>query len=64
MKKRLQRLQTCAAGYVLRKFAHRDHVVKLGWLLVEQKVEMDLAVAGYIALKDENWASYLKMDIV
>jgi len=61
MKKRLQRIQTCAAGYVLRKFAHREDVINLGWILVEQKVEMDLAVAGYKALNDNNWPSYLKM---
>jgi len=62
MKKRIQRVQTCAAGYVLRKFAHREDVVKLGWLLVEQKIEMDLAVAGFKALNDNNWPSYLKMN--
>ena len=61
MRKKLQRVQTSAAGYVLRKYAHREDVVNLGWLLVDQKVEMDLAVAGYKALNDENWPSYLKM---
>ena len=61
MKKKLQRIQNCAAGYVLRKFAHREDVVNLGWLLVEQKVEMDLAVAGFKALNDKNWPSYLSM---
>ena len=61
MKKKLQRIQNCAAGYVLRKFAHLQDVVSLGWLLVEQKVEMDLAVAGFKALNDKNWPSYLSM---
>jgi len=35
--------------------------VKLGWLLVEQKCEMDLAMAGYKALNDTNWPPYLEM---
>ena len=61
LKKKLQRVQTCAAGYVLRKFASREDVVNLGWMLIDQKVEMDLAIAGFKALHDENWPSYLKM---
>ena len=60
MKKKLQRIQNCATGYVLRKFAHREDVVNFGLLLIEQKVEMDLAVADFKALNNKNWPSYLR----
>ena len=35
--------------------------MNLGWLLLEQKVEMDLAIAGFKALDDKSWPTYLKM---
>ena len=64
LKKRLQRVQTCAAGYVLRKHASLAEVTSLGWLLVEQKCELDESVACFKALYNEKWPDYVKMEKV
>lgn len=61
LKKRIQRVQSCAAGYVLRRYCTLKDVTSLGWLLVEQRCELDLSIAGFKALNDEKWPDYLSM---
>ena len=62
LKKRIQRVQSCAAGYVLGRYCTLKDVVELGWLLTEQRCELDFAVAGFKALNDQNRPDYLPME--
>ena len=40
---RLQRLQTCAAGYVFQKYAKTKDVIDLKWLPIEENISYNIA---------------------
>ena len=61
LKKRIQCVKSSAAGYVLCRYSTLQDVTGLGWLLTEQRCELDLAVAGFKGLNNEKWPDYLPM---
>ena len=62
--KGLQRVQNCAAGYVLCRYANAIDVVNLNWLPIIEGIEYDISKLTYHGLNDKNWASYLPVEIV
>ena len=61
---RLQRLQTCTAGYVTGKYAKSLDVINLKWLPVEENISFSLAKYAFKALHDQKWPSYLPITTV
>ena len=62
--KRLQRVQVCTAGYVLGRYANAVDVVNLNWLPILEGIEYNISKLTYQRLNDENWPSYLLLEIV
>ena len=62
--KRLQRVQNCAAGYVLGRYANAVDVVNLNWLPILEGTECNISKLTYQGLNDKNWPSYLPVEIV
>ena len=61
---RLQRVQNCAAGYVLGRYAIAVYVVNLNWLPTVEGIEYNISKLTYQGLNDKNWPSYLPEEIV
>ena len=61
--KRLQHVQSAAAGFVLGRYANKLDVLKLGWLPINERTENHLLHTVFKALNFNNWPSYLKLDI-
>ena len=61
--KRLQRLQNACAGFVTRRFAGVEDVVKLSWLLVNKNVELNILKLAHKSLYDETFSEYLKLNL-
>ena len=59
--KRLQRLQNACAGFVTRRFAGVEDVVKLNWLPVNKNVELNIFKLAHKSLYDERFLEYLKL---
>ena len=62
--KRLQRVQNCAAGYVLGRYGNAVDVVNLNWLPILEGIEYNISKLIYQGLNDKNWPSYLPVEIV
>ena len=60
----LQRVQNCAVGYVLGRYAKAVDVVNLNWLPVFKGIEYNISKLTYQVLYDKNWPSYLPVEIV
>ena len=61
--KRLQRLQNACAGFVTRRFAGVEDVVKLSWLLVNKNVELNILKLAHKSLYDETFSEHLKLNL-
>ena len=48
--KHLQRVQLAAAGFVCKKFADLQDIIKLGWLPIKERQDYHLANAAYQAV--------------
>ena len=57
--KHLQRLQNACAGFVTRRFAGVEDVVKLNWLLVNKNIELNVLKLTNKSLYDETFPEYL-----
>ena len=62
--KRLQRVDNCAAGYALARYANAVDVVNLNWLPILEGIEYNIRKLTYQRLKDKNWPSHLPAEIV
>ena len=62
--KRLQRVQNCAAGYVLVRYANAVEVVNLNWLPILKDIEYKISILTYQGLNNETWPSYPPEEIV
>ena len=58
--KRLQRLRNACAGFVTRRFAGVEDVVKLNWLLVNKSVKLNVLKLTHKSLYDETFPEFLK----
>ena len=52
--KRLQRVQNCAAGYVLGRYTNAVDVVNLNWLPILEGIEYNISKLTYQGLNDKN----------
>ena len=64
LQNRLQRLQNCAAEYVLRKYANTSDVINLNWLPVAENTEFNVSKLAYQGLHDKNWSEYLPIKLI
>ena len=62
--KQLQRVQNCAAGYLLGRYANAVDVVNLNWFPILEGIEYNISKLTYQGLNDKNWPSYLPVEIV
>ena len=61
--KRLQRLQNACAGFVTRKFAGFEDIIKLNWLPVKEN-EFNILKLAHKSLYDNNsFSEYLKLTV-
>ena len=44
---RLQKVQNCAAGFVLNKFSRIDDVIELGWLPIQERINYSLCKLAF-----------------
>jgi len=62
--KRLQRQQNACAGFVTRKFAGLEDIIKLNWLPVKENVEFNILKLALKSLYDDNsFPEYLKLTL-
>ena len=62
--KRLQRLQNACAGFVTRKFAGLEDIIKLNWLPVKENVEFNILKLAHKSLYGNNsFPEYLKLTL-
>ena len=61
--KLLQRLQNVCAGFVARRFAGVEDIVKLNWLPVNKNVELNILKSAHKSLYDETFPEYLKLNL-
>ena len=61
--KRLQRLQNACAGFVTRRFAGVEDVVKLNWLPVNKNVELNILKLARKSLYNETFPEYLNLNL-
>ena len=59
--KRLQRVQTICAGYVLGRYAVFEDLQKLNWLPIIEKRDLALLKITHKALHDDTWPDYLRL---
>ena len=57
--KRLQRVQLAAAGFVLGRYEHMPHLIKLGWMPMKEHIEYQSLNTVFKALHYNDWPSYL-----
>ena len=59
--KRLQKVQTISAGYVLNRYAKECDVIKLGWLPIIERFEFNTTKLLFKALHCPEWPDYLPL---
>ena len=59
--KRLQRVQSTCAGYVLGRYAVLEDLQKLNWLQVIKRRDLALLKIAHKALYDDVWPDYLRL---
>ena len=64
LQNRLQRVQTCAAGYVFGRYATLHDVIKLNWLPIEENIEFCVAKYTFKSIKNHDWPSYLQAEMI
>ena len=64
LQKRLQRVQFAAASFVTGHYVKstRD-ILKLGWLPIEERRDLNLLKKVFKALNSETWPYYLKLNV-
>ena len=64
LQNRLQRVQNCAAGYVLGRYASLSDNISLSWLPVVENIEFNTVRYVHQALNNDLWPDYLKVETV
>ena len=59
--KRLQKVQTISAGYVLNRYAKECDVIKLGWLPIIERFEFNTTKLAFKVLYCPEWPDYLPL---
>ena len=61
--KKLQRLQKAAASFVLKRYAHTEDILKIGWLPIAERREFNILKLAFKAVNNKNWPEMNKLDI-
>ena len=64
LRNRLHRLQNCAAGYILGKYANTLDVINLNLLPVAENTELNVSKLACQGLNDKNWPEYLSIKLI
>ena len=64
LQNRLQRVENCAAGYVLGRYAKLIDVVHLNWLPIVESIDYNIVKCAFKSLHDKNWPLYLHCETV
>ena len=64
LQNRLQRVQNCAAGYVLGRYARLIDSLSLNWLPVVENIDFNIVKYAYQALNDKLWPTCLHTETV
>ena len=59
--KRLQKVHTISAGYVLNRYAKECDVIKLGWLPIIERFEFNTTKLAFKAFHCPEWPDYLPL---
>ena len=59
--KRLQRIQTASASFVVGKFVESEDIIKLSWLPVKEHIEWQLLKLVHKAIYSREWPGYLRL---
>jgi hypothetical protein len=62
LQKKIQKVQNCAASFVVNRYATEEDVLKLGWLPTKERTELDLFRATHHAMYNPSWPEYLKVE--
>ena len=62
--KRLQKVQSAAAGFVLNRFASTKDVLKLGWLPIHERRQLNLLKLAHKAILNPHWPTQLKLYVL
>ena len=62
LQKKIQKVQNCAASFVVNRYATEEDVLKLGWLPTKERTELDLLRATHHAMYNPSWPEYLKVE--
>ena len=61
--KKLQRVQNAAASFVTNKYCRTGDVLSLGWLLVQERIELELMRFAHRSIWDPTWPQYLRLEL-
>ena len=61
--KRLQKVQTATASFVLGRYASMEDILKLKWLPVKEHREWGLVKIAHKALYNTTWPDYLRLNV-
>ena len=64
LRNRLHRLQNCAAGYILGKYANTLDVINLNLLPVAENTELNVSKLACQGLHNKNWPEYLSIKLI
>ena len=60
--KRLQKVQSAAAGFVLNRFASTKDVLKLGWIPIHERRQFNLLKLAHKAIHNPHWPTQLELE--
>ena len=61
--KKLQRLQKATASFVIKRYAHTEDTLKIGWLPIAERREFNILKLAFKAINNKNWPEMNKLDI-
>ena len=61
--KKLQRLRKATASFVIKRYAHTEDILKIGWLPIAERREFNILKLAFKAINDRNWPEMNKLDI-
>ena len=61
--KKLQRLQKATASFVIKRYAHTEDILTIGWLPIAERHEFNILKLAFKAINNRNWPEINKLEI-
>ena len=61
--KKLQRLHKATASFVIKRYAHTEDILKIGWLPIADRREFNILKLAFKAINNRNWPENNKLEI-